>query len=431
MYAGASSIFPEGVQHHLGSRGTMGPKSMPCGASLERLEREPVGLAAVPVAPRDPCGSRGRACAPARHPVAGSPLARSTSAATRPLARRAPAKKHRRARARRSPRCRMPARDRAEADQDLPLVGPVVAGEHRRREVPRRACRPRPDALVVVRLLERGQAGQDHVGVPRRLVEPVVDADHASSIGSAASRRSASGALMHGVARDRDQRRAADPRRAWRSPPPGTTSAPGRAPRALRGRGCATGRTCTRRPTAGSGARSVTISDRVGEHRPAGGVEVAGEDVDDVDEPGGERPELLVAQADAPVDRRARRGGELARETADRRRRRRRRSSATASGEKSRAPPQPPPRCPRRRSASRPEVDQVARRRARGRSARSSAASVPGMIGIHSSARSAVPVRRGSITTVLPPRSRMRSISPEQVGTRRAGCPARHAGWHP
>ena len=44
--------------------------------------------------------------------------------------------------------------------------------------------------------------------------------------------------------------------------------------------------------------------------------------------------------------------------------------------------------------------------------ARRNAASVPGTIGIHSSARSAVPVRRGSITTTLPPRARMPSSSP-------------------
>ena len=41
---------------------------------------------------------------------------------------------------------------------------------------------------------------------------------------------------------------------------------------------------------------------------------------------------------------------------------------------------------------------------------------MPGRIGIHSSARSAVPVRRGSTTIVRPPRSRMRSISPMRSG---------------
>ena len=41
---------------------------------------------------------------------------------------------------------------------------------------------------------------------------------------------------------------------------------------------------------------------------------------------------------------------------------------------------------------------------------------MPGMIGIHSSACSAVPVRRGSTTIVRPPRARMRSISPMMSG---------------
>ena len=44
------------------------------------------------------------------------------------------------------------------------------------------------------------------------------------------------------------------------------------------------------------------------------------------------------------------------------------------------------------------------------------AASMPGTMGIHSSAFSAVPVRRGSTTMVRPPRSRMRLISPMMSG---------------
>ena len=49
-------------------------------------------------------------------------------------------------------------------------------------------------------------------------------------------------------------------------------------------------------------------------------------------------------------------------------------------------------------------------------SASRKAASAPGRIGSHSLARSAVPVRRGSMTTTLPPRSRMASISPSTSG---------------
>ena len=49
-------------------------------------------------------------------------------------------------------------------------------------------------------------------------------------------------------------------------------------------------------------------------------------------------------------------------------------------------------------------------------SASKKAASVPGVMGTHSSAWSQVPVRRGSITTHLPPRSRILSISPSTSG---------------
>src|SRR6478736_3793195 len=53
-------------------------------------------------------------------------------------------------------------------------------------------------------------------------------------------------------------------------------------------------------------ARHREIGDRpdrgAREHEPADRVEVTGEDVYDVDEPAGERPELLVAESDAAVD---------------------------------------------------------------------------------------------------------------------------------
>ena len=55
--------------------------------------------------------------------------------------------------------------------------------------------------------------------------------------------------------------------------------------------------------------------------------------------------------------------------------------------------------------------------------AMSSAASVPGRMGTHSSAWSAVPVRRGSITITVPPRSRMASISPSTSGQAKSEPP--------
>lgn len=41
---------------------------------------------------------------------------------------------------------------------------------------------------------------------------------------------------------------------------------------------------------------------------------------------------------------------------------------------------------------------------------------MPGTMGIHASARAAVPVRHGSTTTVRPPRARMPSIAPSTSG---------------
>jgi hypothetical protein len=83
---------------------------------------------------------------------------------------------------------------------------------------------------------------------------------------------------------------------------------------------------------------------------------------------------------------------------------------ATASGVKSRH---------RRSTSATPLVSSARRPRSTRSSAKStwqtassSAASVPGRIGTHSSARSAVPVRRGSITTTLPPRARIASKRP-------------------
>ena len=57
--------------------------------------------------------------------------------------------------------------------------------------------------------------------------------------------------------------------------------------------------------------------DRVREHHPSGLVEVAGEDIHHVDEPGRQRPELLITSADSPVHRGGGRGRDLARQAAN------------------------------------------------------------------------------------------------------------------
>ncbi len=87
-----------------------------------------------------------------------------------------------------------------------------------------------------------------------------------------------------------------------------------------------------------------------------------------------------------------------------------RQQPATASGVKSRArrstspsPSTRPSRWSRRRRPSAKSTFAMAS---------SSAASVPGWMPTHSSACSAVPVRRGSTTTTRPPRARMASSRP-------------------
>ena len=190
--------------------------------------------------------------------------------------------------------------DRAEPDEDLPLLRAVVAREDRRRPARRAAHGEAPQRLVAVRLLERRQAGQDHVGVARGLVQPVVDADHRVEHRQRFLEPAGVRGGQRRVAGHDDQRRGPGPRPGSRSPRPGTRSAPGRAPP-----GALRTRVCQRPVRTGPRRRAVwemvAIAGRR-EHRPALDVEVAGQHVDDVDRPRGERAELLVAQADPAVD---------------------------------------------------------------------------------------------------------------------------------
>src|SRR3954451_7151164 len=65
-------------------------------------------------------------------------------------------------------------------------------------------------------------------------------------------------------------------------------------------------------PAPGRAGRVEGADGGAREHGAAGPVEVAGEDVEDVDEPARRRPEALRGGADAPVDRGAGRGRQLA-----------------------------------------------------------------------------------------------------------------------
>ena len=151
------------------------------------------------------------------------------------------------------------------------------------------------------------------------------------------------------------------------------------------------------------------------EHRPALAVEVAGQHVEHVDQPGGERAELLRRGPDAPVDR-----GALARRPArapsggsppasmpvalrDRlgRERRGERLDLLDAGRQLRQP---------RRARSGP------RRRARARARTAAARRCRAGSTWCSSAASAVRERRGSTTTTFPPRARSARSRPRTSG---------------
>ena len=161
--------------------------------------------------------------------------------------------------------------------------------------------------------------------------------------------------------------------------------------------------------------RVALAGGRAREHRAAGAVEVAGQDVEHVDQPGGERAELLRRRADAAVDRgRARRRRARA-PCAGSRRRRSRSRGATASGVNGCASSRDRRRSRRSSPASRPGRTSPSAN-STWTSANSSCASVPGRIGWCSSAASAVRLRRGSTTTSLPPRARSAFSRPRMSG---------------
>ena len=316
-----------------------------------------------------------------------------------------------------------------QPDQDLPLARAVgVDGEDRRRVLRAAADGELPDEVVVVRLLERREPGEDHVGVPGRLVDPVVDADHAGEPGQRGVEPVALGRREHRVAGHRDQR-------------PDLALA-GRADLLVQARHGDVAQHLGHAAHAAAPAAEVGRAavealhrqradrprGRSREHQPAGDVEVPGQDVDDVDQPAREGAELLVAQADPAVDDAAL-GRRRARGPAPGSARRRSRSRpATRSGVQS-ALAARRVSSPSTRSAIVPRSTRPSSK-STWTTAISSAASVPGVIGSHSSALSAVPVRRGSTTITRPPRLRMPRSRPSGPGTP-AASPGTPTGWRP
>ena len=170
-----------------------------------------------------------------------------------------------------------------------------------------------------------------------------------------------------------------------------------------------------RAPAAPGLARRVRRADRrAREHRAAGAVEVAGEDVEDVDEPARRRPEALRGGADAPVDRGARRGRQLAGHAPDLGRcdpARRRDGLGREARRRARGP-----RRGRRRWSASARGSASSSSKSTWTSANSSSASVPGRMKRCSSASRAVRVRRGSTTTTFPPRARIARSRPRMSG---------------
>ena len=172
--------------------------------------------------------------------------------------------------------------------------------------------------------------------------------------------------------------------------------------------------TCIPLPT-GPRAGRVALPDRgEREHRAALAIEVAGQVVEHVDEPARERAEALRRGPDPRVDRGALGGGELARHAADLAGLDPAARGATASGvngSASSAIRSAPFAC----SASAPGSARPSSSSTLA-IANSSSASVPGRMKWCSEASRAVRLRRGSMTTTLPPRSRIARIRPRMSG---------------
>ena len=167
-----------------------------------------------------------------------------------------------------------------------------------------------------MRLGERLGRGQDDVGVAGRLVDVDVERDHEVELLDRRLERRRVGGRDAGVAGDGDERshlalagsrdllgKADDGKLAERLRAAGDAARP--APE---------GEALALRPAAG---RVALADGGEREHRAALAVEVAGQEVEDVDEPARERAEPLRRRPDPPVDGGRVGGGELVRHPAD------------------------------------------------------------------------------------------------------------------
>ena len=303
--------------------------------------------------------------------------------------------------------------DPRQPHEDLPLGRPLAL-EHRRRVVRHVARRELVERQVVVRLLERLRRGQDHVGVAGRLVHVDVDREHEVERLDRALEPAAVRRRDERVAGDRDERAHLALARACRSPRPAPTRAARRSTPAARARGSASARTARpsrRRPAPGRvplarPPRSGNIAPPSRSRLPVSTFSTSTSQLACV-------PNSCVQVPIRAYTARALGCRQLARHPPDLARPRcRRRPPPTPAG--TRAPARAPRRARSRARRARPTSSSSSSTIVHAIAA-SSSASVPGRMKWCSSASSAVRVRRGSTTTTLPPRSRMRAQPPAHV----------------
>ena len=168
---------PDGVRNTSGSRGSSGPRSTPCGASTRSSSDSPYG----PVRSRRSSSRSGP-----RRPSAADELVHRLEVVVverrQGIASRR-AGPHARAvwssSSAGSASAPAPCASMAELGEDLPFVGfTVLDREHRLGVVGDVAHRELQQGQVVVAALEARWRGQDHIGVPGRLVQVDVDRHH-------------------------------------------------------------------------------------------------------------------------------------------------------------------------------------------------------------------------------------------------------------
>ena len=204
----------------------------------------------------------------------------------------------------------MPIRPLARPRTSSHSAGAPPARGRRGRELGDVADRELVEREVVAVALERARRRQDHVGQARGLVDVGIDRDPEVERGDRGGEAAGAGRRQQRVAGDGDQGAHAARRL--------DLVGQGRDRQLAEHLGQAAG-PAGEPAEAGGGAAAEPAGQGGGrrEHRAARAIEVAGEDVDQVDRPAGQGAELLAGRADPAVARGAGRVGVVAGEPAD------------------------------------------------------------------------------------------------------------------